>query len=118
MFNDIRGTLIDDVESFNAESNLKIDNPTLEELNIPISQTEVRDAIKNLNRNKASCPSDNLLNEYFIESLDILVDHITDMFNKVFDAGHFPEIWSSCFIVPLHKKGNRNDPNNYRYFTK
>jgi hypothetical protein len=60
MFNDIRDTVIGDVESFNEESNLDIDNPTFQELNIPISQTEVRNAIKNLQRNKASCLSDYL----------------------------------------------------------
>ena len=26
----------------------------------------------------------------------------------------FPEIWSAGYVIPLHKKGNRNNPNNYR----
>jgi hypothetical protein len=34
----------------------------------------------------------NTLNEYFISSADIVVGHITDLFNNIFDSGHFPEI--------------------------
>jgi hypothetical protein len=64
-----------------------------------------------------SCPSDDLLNEYFIFSIDILVGHITDLFNRVFDAGYFPEIWSKGFIKPLHKKGDHTYVNNYRGIT-
>ena len=38
--------------------------------------------------------------EYFKVSSDILVD--------------FPSYWTRCIIVPIHKKGNTSDPNNYR----
>ena len=31
-----------------------------------------------------------------------------------YDSGIFPSIWRESIIVPLHKKGNRDDPNNYR----
>jgi hypothetical protein len=52
--------------------------PTFESLNIPITIEEVREAISRMNRNKSSCPVDNLLNEYFIETADILAGHLTD----------------------------------------
>ena len=39
---------IDDVEYFNNVRN--IDNPTFKELNIPISQSEVRNPIQNLSK--------------------------------------------------------------------
>jgi hypothetical protein len=55
-----------------------------------------------------------LFNEYFISTADILAGHITDLFNKIFDSGHFPQIWSQGFLVPLHKKGPKNITNNYR----
>ena len=35
----------------------------------------------------------------------------------MFDIGYFPEAWSEGFIVPLHKKGDLDDPNNYRGIT-
>ncbi|XP_060553306.1 myosin-8-like, partial [Ruditapes philippinarum] len=31
--------------------------------------------------------------------------------------GYFPEQWTEGFIVPLHKKGDINDPSNYRGIT-
>ena len=71
-----------------------INKPSFEELNTPITCNEVLLAIKCLKSSKVSCPSDDLLNEYFISSADILVGHITDLFNKIFDPGHFPEVWS------------------------
>ena len=49
---------------------------------------------------------------HVIES--ILIGQVTDIFNKVFNAGYFPEIWSHGFIAPKHKKANNSDYNNYR----
>lgn len=34
--------------------------------------------------------------------------------NALFDAGHFPKMWSKSIIVPIYKKGDVDDPNNYR----
>ena len=59
---------------------MNLDDPTFEELNRQIVVSEVQSAIKNIKRNKSVCPSDNLLNDYFIESSDILSTHITDIF--------------------------------------
>ena len=70
-----------------------------------------------MKRNKASCPVDNLLNEYFIETADILTEHVTNCFNKIFDSGIFPKAWSCGYIVPIYKKGDKNSPNNYRGIT-
>ena len=66
--------------------------------------------------NKA-CGSDRLLNEYFIESCDILAGHITEIFNIILNLGIFPEIWTKGIIVPLDKKGPKTDVNNYRGIT-
>ena len=67
--------------------------------------------------NKSCAPNDLLLNEFFIESADILVGHITDIFNIIYDSGYFPQSWSEGFIVPLLKKGNKEDVSNYRGIT-
>ena len=36
------------------------------------------------------------------------------MFNNIFECGYFPDSWSKAFIVPLLKKGDKNNPNNCR----
>jgi len=76
---------------------------------------EIVSSIKLLKRNKAY-GGDNLLNEYFIETVDILAPNIKlcNMFSKIVDSGFFPDICSNGIIVPIHKKGPVSDVNNYR----
>ena len=93
---------------------MNLDDPTFEELHRQIDVSEVQSAIKNLKRTKSVCTSVNLLNDYFIESSDILSTHITDIFNKILTTCYFPGSWTEGFIVPLHKKCNINDANNDR----
>ena len=54
------------------------------------------EVFENFERNKylKKLPSMQRVNEYFIESLDILKGHLTDGFNKAFDSSYFLEIWS------------------------
>jgi hypothetical protein len=92
LFNDLRSTRIEDVESFISETDLNINNPFFECLNTPFTYNEILMAIKDLKRNKAPCPADNLLNGVYIETSDILIGHITDCFNTSFDSDHFPKV--------------------------
>ena len=91
VFDDIRTTNVEVAESFCQNGNMNLDDPTFEELNRQIDVSEVQSDIK---RNESVCLSDNLLNDYFIESSDILSTHITDMFNKVHSTGYFPGSWA------------------------
>ena len=34
--------------------------------------------------------------------------------NEVFIGKDFPKEWKDCIVVPIHKKGDKHDPNNYR----
>ena len=34
--------------------------------------------------------------------------------NKIMDHGKFPESWGKKYLCPIFKKGDVNDPNNYR----
>ena len=86
------------------------------ELDKSIELFEIVNAVKLLKRNKAY-GDDNLLNEYFIESIDILSPLLCTMFNNIIDSGYFPELWTNGVIIPLHKKGSTTDVNNYRGIT-
>ena len=57
------------------------------------------------------------MNEYFISASSILLEPLEVLFNKVFESGKFPSDWSTGVIIPIHKKGDANDPNNYRGIT-
>ena len=117
MFNEVQGTNIAEADDFNETHNFEENNFIFEELDKPFSEAEVNAAIKRMKSNKSCAPNDLLLNEFFIESADILVGHITDIFNIIYDSGYFPQSWSEGFIVPLLKKGNKEDVSNYRGIT-
>ena len=87
-----------------------------DELDAPITEREVEEAIRNLKRNK-SCSEDLILNEVFLECTDILTPSLVLLFNSVFESGFFPEAWAEGCIVPIHKKGDVDEPNNYRGIT-
>ena len=36
------------------------------------------------------------------------------LFNRIFDIGEYPTAWTGAIIIPIHKSGNKNDPDNYR----
>jgi len=56
------------------------------QLNSPITVTEMLEAVETLKRVK-SCGNDFLLNDYFIESVDILSGHLCDIFNGTLNSG-------------------------------
>lgn len=87
-----------------------------EELDRPITAQEIQLVIRSLKNNK-SCGTDQLLNEFFVESFDILSGHLVDLFNAILLSGVFPSQWSEGSIVPLFKKNDPNDVNNYRGIT-
>ena len=43
-----------------------------------------------------------------------IVPFFVKYFNKLFKEGLFPAEWTKAIIVPLHKKGDPNDMDNYR----
>ena len=115
ILNDIKTVSLEEVESLNDNFNMSAN--TFSQLNDPFLYAEVESAIKKLNRNKAVCPVDDIINEYILESRDILCGHITSLFNRVFDSWFFPETWARGYIIPLHKKGDINMTTNYRGIT-
>ena len=83
---------------------------------IPITNEEIVKTIKKFKKSK-SPGSDMILNEYFIFSCDIIADRISRLFNFILDSGTFPDKSSEGLIIPVFKKGNACDPQNYRGIT-
>ena len=110
---EINQVVDNEAETFNARINLDGEDSPYEELDKNITVEEVKAAIKSLKREKAP-GSDNLLNEYFLETADIICSHLTDLFNGIFASGKFPESWTEGIIVPVFKKGDDTLPENYR----
>ena len=57
---------------------------------------------------------DGALNEVLKHSIHEISPLLTKFFNHIEKSTFFPNAWKSSFLVPLHKKGSRGDPDNYR----
>ena len=118
-----RSLATDDTNFENAEvsdflhdfKNTRTDS-TFKELDDPITQDEIKRAARQLKSNKA-CSLDTILNEYFKESINILIGPLEIVFNYILNKNSFPKQWTKGMILPIHKKGNSNDPSNYRGIT-
>ena len=49
--------------------------------------------------------------------MDVLVKPCDMLFNYILDTRSFPAQWSKGVVVPIYKKGDTGDPNNYRDIT-
>ena len=85
-------------------------------LNRIITENEIQSCINRLKNHKAPGP-DNILNEYIKISTDILMPIYLKIFNMIFSTGLFPDTWSQGLIIPIHKKGDKMNTDNYRGIT-
>ena len=66
-----------------------------EEINVPFTEYEIRNAIKRLKNNKATGVA-LILNEHLKKLSHIISSILVDLFNLVFDTGIIPESWTLC----------------------
>ena len=78
-----------------------------------ITHQEVLNAISALKDSKAAGP-DGFSGEFYKYASPELALFLTSFFNKLFETGSFPYEWSEAIIQPIHKKGDRNCPDNFR----
>lgn len=88
-------------------------NLNCESLNSPITDNEIRSAIRALKDRKAAGP-DGLIGEFYKQSCEKILPFLVNFFNHLFDNGLFPDKWSLAILQPLHKKGDATIPDNYR----
>jgi sorting nexin-29 len=91
--------------------NLNLLTPNSLVLNSEIRIDEVRSCIKALKLGKASS-SDKISNDILKLLDNDNVVFLTKLFNCCLDKSTYP--WNDSLITPLHKKGSKEDPDNYR----
>ena len=80
-------------------------------LNGQITTDEVLKCTKTLKNGKAS--SSDLISNEILKGLERNnIELLKDLFNICFDSGIYP--WNANIITPLHKKGSKDNPDNYR----
>ena len=82
-------------------------------LDAMIRQEEVKQAIDNLKASKAP-GLDGIPGGCLKAAGAKIIPFLTKLFNILFDAHYFPQQWTRSVIVPIHKKGNVLNPDNYR----
>ena len=90
------------------------DHPVNQEINLPISEGEIIEAVKSLKRNK-SPGIDDVMNEHIINTLNFLLPVYVKLFNIIFYHSIIPENWLLGNILPIYKnKGDIFNPEKYR----
>ena len=84
--------------------------------NRPISKEEILIALRKIKRKKAAGP-DGIIGELLKNAGGGVIHFFVQFFNALFQKGIFPDKWSEGIVLPLHKKGDVNNPNNYRGIT-
>ena len=96
-------------------SSLPVTNPiTSDKINkLIISPDGVKKQLLNLDDNKASGPDQ--LPPWFLKAYaDNLYEMLCDIFSTSVKLGSIPSRWKEANICSVFKKGNKNDPANYR----
>ena len=78
-----------------------------------VSTECVREILSSVDRHKA-CGPDNISGRIIRECADELAVPVTKLCNLSFRQSVVPDVWKRANIVPIHKKGSRNSPVNYR----
>ena len=66
-----------------------------------ITEGEIRQALQSLKHGKADGP-DGLVNEILISVSETIVAFLTKVFNKILQAGEYPQKWTKAVIAPVH----------------
>ena len=85
-------------------------------LNSPITDNEIQLALRKAKNNKAS-GIDTIPMELIKYSGGLVNENLNALFNCILDEGTYPVTLCEGIINPLHKKGSKADPQNYRKIT-
>lgn len=85
----------------------------VQELNSPISAEEILNCMKPMSNGKAPGAAGVII-EMLKCSSDKIVPYLMHIYNKILVTGTFPKQWCQAVLAPIHKKGSKTDPNNYR----
>lgn len=79
----------------------------------PVTELEVVKLLNTVSTNKAS-GDDGFSNKIIKENKYILSKPLTEIFNMSLNVGIVPECLKIAKVIPIHKKGDLCNPNNYR----
>ena len=81
--------------------------------NITVTERNVINCLEKLNSNKSPGP-DTISPRVLKEAKHELAKPLTLLFNKSLRTGTVPDKWKLANVTPIHKKGSKSTPSNYR----
>ena len=98
-----------------ADHQITIDHPGVAALPIwpPVSQEEILTLIAHLKSGKAAGP-DFIPSDLIKYAPQWWAPFLAELFTKVNSQGQVPKYWTQSHIVPIYKKGDKLNPNNFR----
>ena len=85
-------------------------------LDLEITEKEIVECIDQLKSCKSPGIYD-IINEYLKTTKEVLLPHYLKIFNLILNTGLIPSKWYLGVIIPIHKKGEVTNPDNYRGIT-
>ena len=82
-------------------------------LNKEISEEEIKRAVNKLKLGKTS-GIDGIIAEMLKNGGEEVNSFLIKLFNTIFDKGIYPQVWAKAIIVPIFKKGDTENVDNYR----
>ncbi|KAK4823199.1 hypothetical protein QYF61_027208 [Mycteria americana] len=73
----------------------------------------VRDQLYQLNVLKSMCP-DGIHPRALKELVDVMAGPLSIIYQRSWESGEVPADWKLASVIPIYKKGMREDPGNYR----
>lgn len=92
---------------------LQFENTTPNPDSTPPSLTEIREIIKQLKNNRAP-GEDGIIAEFWKLEDEHITTQIHRILTDIWNTEEIPTEWKTAIIHPLHKKGDKTEPNNYR----
>ena len=124
--NDSKDLVFDDLEKanlfnssfqnfFTSDNNSSIStiSPTNQMLPFKILPCDISKAARKM-KGKLSRTPEGIPTYFITKVINALLQPLTVIFNRSLLHGDIPEQWKKALVVPIFKKGNRQDPGNYR----